>query len=166
MVSDSPWIVRRLWGPRLRRRRMVPENECLCGSGVEPICAVSAEYDVGIAPSAYSGSLSRLLHPESRRSFEQVTLHAQPRQFGPLTGRETLVFATVDARLTHRFPRFDSPIPKLRVIDAILRPSSSTNATASALNSFGNDLRVRPGGNTGPDRLCSCITDMATSSSR
>ena len=40
------------------------------GVGVEPIYAVLAEHDVGMTPSACSGSLSRFLHPESRRSFE------------------------------------------------------------------------------------------------
>ena len=62
-----------------------------------------------------------------------------------------------------QLPRFDSPIPKLRATDAIVRPSSSTNATASASDSFGNDLRVRPGPNTGPARCSSVIADMTTS---
>ena len=60
-----------------------------------------------------------------------------------------------------QFPRDDSPISSARATDAMLRPSSSTNPTASALNSLGNDLRTRPGAGTG--RLFSRIVDMATS---
>ena len=57
-------------------------------------------------PPTGNGSLSQLLHPKGRRSFEQLTLLAQPKvlpaqlgQLGPLAGRHSLALAAVDARL-------------------------------------------------------------------
>ena len=113
----------------------------------------------------YSGSLSRLLHPEGRRSFEQLTLHLQlgaappqPGQLGALLSGQTRLLAAVDAGLTH-------PVAQVRLTDPQipghmghrLRSPSNTSATASALNSFVNRRLVLPDG-----LLCS-ITFMVTS---
>ena len=98
----------------------------------------------------------------SRSVAQPKVLPTQLGQLGPLAGRHSLALAAVDARLAHPIAQIRRPDPKLRATDATERPSSSTNDTASALNSAVNDLRDRPGANTGPAR-CFSIVDMATS---
>src|SRR5206468_3016176 len=110
-----------------------------------------------------SGSLSRLLYPQGRRSFEQISFHPQPSvllaqlgQLSPLRRGDPGSFTSIDAGLAH-------PVPQRALTDTQAAGHvddraalSITNATASRLNSSGvNERRDLVGSRS--------ITDMVTS---
>ena len=100
-----------------------------------------------------SGSLSRLLHPQGRRSHgssRSIRSFEFSRRNRTSSERSPVVKPGRSLRSTRawrtQLPRLVSPIPKSRATCAIGRSPSNTSATASALNSLVKRRLALPGG--------------------